>query len=98
MKGSSCPLIGLPNDTCTYDLSDKCKHKTEPEKCKYKHDKKYSIVYQNAKAEFKRQEKQPLAVLRRFWFKYVPYVMWFFGLIFSYIIRRMLDSTVKRIF
>ncbi len=92
-KGSECPLIGLPDDTCIYYIRGKCKF----DQCKYKHNGLYANVYKKAKEEFKKEESQPLAMIRRYFKRFIPYLMWFIGLIFSYIVRRALDTAGKKI-
>jgi hypothetical protein len=98
LKGSSCPLIGLPNDICTYHIRGGCKYNDNPEKCKHKHNERYANVYQSAKQEFRMAEQRPLALIRRYLRVSSPYIMWFFGIFFSMIVKRILDSFTNKLF
>lgn len=94
LKSSLCPLIGLPDDICIYYIRGNCKF----DKCKYKHDFKYANIYKNTKDKFKIEEKKPYALFRRYFKRFIPYIMWFIGLIFSYLIRKILDYFGKKVF
>ncbi|UJR32622.1 hypothetical protein I4U23_020082 [Adineta vaga] len=50
-KGSQCPFIGLPNDTCLFHLTDECNY---GKKCRYTHYDEYAKIYKDAKHEFKK--------------------------------------------
>jgi hypothetical protein len=93
LKGSACPLIGLPNDMCTYHVSGKCNRNN----CQNTHYEEYARIYKQAKQQFKKEEDKPLATIRRYLNRFTPHLMWFFGLIFSYLIRRALDYFAKKI-
>jgi hypothetical protein len=92
-NGSECPLIGLPNDTCPHYIRGTCKF----DPCRYKHYDLYAKVYRKAKEDFKKEERQPLIMIRRNVERFLPYLMWFIGLIFSYVIRKALDSVGKKV-
>jgi hypothetical protein len=94
LKGSECPLIGLPKDVCTYYVRGRCKF----DPCKYKHVEIYSNTYKRAKEQFKKEESQPLPIIRRYFKRFIPYIMWFIGLFFSYIFRKALDNVGKTVF
>ena len=97
LKGSTCPLISLPNDACIYYIRGKCKHNYHSDKCKYKHIGLYADTYRKAKEKFRLRESKPLAVAERFLNRFTPYIVAFLGIILNYIIRRVIDYAGKNI-
>lgn len=98
LKGSECPLIGLPNDICIHHVRKGCKFSDGPTKCPYKHDNRYAEVYKRAKYDFKQQEATVLATSKRLYHRFLPIMIWLAGLIFSYFLRRTLDTALRKIY
>ena len=95
LKGDNCPLIGLPADICPYYVRGRC-HYTQKD-CPNRHVGLYSNIYKKAKAEFISNEQKPRAVIQRVFKRFMPYVIFIFTLVFNYLIKKIIDSVMKKI-
>ena len=98
LKGSSCPLINLPNDTCTFYIRGTCRYEHGSIRCKQKHYEDYAKVYQKAKEEFRLKERKPFALVKNVLKRFLPVTITLCGIVSNYAIRRVLDYLIRKIF
>ena len=89
-KGSSCPLIGLPNDTCIFYIRGTCKRERGPIQCRQRHYENYANVYQKAKEQFKLKERKPVPQVKHFLKRFSPLTIALYTIVSNYAIEECL--------